>query len=266
MDPGEAAAARAAERRAARPGPAPGVPLNTTESGVVLAPPPPRSAWQRRWGALASSPLVRSLGAAAAPAARAAGAAAARARDAWDASDSPVVHRLQDAAESLRVEETAAGAAMRAVLQADPTFDMHLFVASSKLLIRPLLGAYLRGDGAALRAARVAPELAERLAGLAAAWRAEGAVMDPTLLDVGDVELLELKLVQGSPVAVLAFAVQQISCVRDASGRVLEGAPDDIQAVHYAWAMELVPAGEDGEGARWRLRDMVVRGMVAVAA
>lgn len=266
MDAGDAAAARAAERAAARPGPAPGVPLNRGESGVVVVKPPPASAWQRRWGALAASPLVARLGATIEPAVARTRAAAGELRERWETSDSAVVHRLQDAADALRLDETPAARAFAAIQRAQPGFDMHEFVATVRRDVRPLLGAYLAGDVTALAAAPLAPELRERLGGLMAAWKAEGSVMDAAILDVSDVEVLELKTLGGRPVVVLAFAAQQINCVRNAAGAVIEGAADDIQAVHYAWAMEQVPATGEQAAPTWQLKDMLVRGMISVAA
>jgi import inner membrane translocase subunit TIM44 len=65
---------------------------------------------------------------------------------------------------------------------------------------------------------------------------------------------------------VLQFTVQQINCVRDQLGVVVEGAADDVQSVYYAWAMEQVPpvANDHEARATWRLRDLMVRGMHAI--
>ncbi len=282
MDEGDAAAERARERAAAAPAAAPG-PLNTTATALAVAK-PRVSAWQRRWGSLraaaATSPLFASLGARlgaaaaassahAAPVVRRTRDAAADLRERWETSDSPLVHKLQDVGDSLRLEETEPARALAAIRSLQPDFDMHEFVAIVKRDVPAILGAYLRADVATLRAAGVAPELLERLGGLMAAWQADGTVMDSQILDVSDLEVVETKLLGDVPMVVLQFQIQQINCVRDRHGAVVEGAADDIQSVYYAWAMELAApkqARDDDAPAppRWRLRDMMVRGMHAI--
>jgi hypothetical protein len=136
-------------------------------------------------------------------------------------------------------------------------------------LVRP--NNALRAMGAASRHIRCAtaaalPPGSPRPAGVAAAQAAAGAAPDPTLLDVSDVELVDLKLIDDRPVVVAQFSAQQINCARDAAGNVVEGAPDDVRRVYYYWALQQEEAGYVGaDGAlhppRWRLREMLVRGM-----
>ncbi len=226
--------------------------------------------WGGRWrsaaDALRGHPLFRRVagGLAESRVATASREAAGALRERWDTSDSPLVHRIQDAADALGAEGEGA-AASRALRAADPAFDMVTFLAQVKADVPVVLRAYLTGDAAAL-AEHCAPEMVERLAGVAAAQAAAGAAPDPTLLDVSDVELVDLKLLDGRPVVVAQFSAQQINCARDAAGNVVEGAPDDVHRVYYYWALQQEEAGYVGaDGAlhppRWRLREMLVRGM-----
>ncbi len=226
--------------------------------------------WGGRWrsaaDALRGHPLFRRVagGLAESRVATASREAADALRERWDTSDSPLVHRIQDAADALGAEGEGAAAA-RALRAADPAFDMVIFLAQLKADVPVVLRAYLTGDAAAL-AEHCSPEMVERLAGVAAAQAAAGATPDPTLLDVSDVELVDLKLLDDRPVVVAQFSAQQINCVRDAAGNVVEGAPDDVHRVYYYWALQQEEAGYVGaDGAlhppRWRLREMLVRGM-----
>lgn len=52
---------------------------------------------------------------------------------------------------------------------------------------------------------------------------------DPTILFVGEPELVELKLVEDAPLVVVQFACQQIKCTRDKFGNVVDGNPNSIQ-------------------------------------
>jgi hypothetical protein len=69
-----------------------------------------------------------------------------------------------------------------------------------------------------------------------------------------------------NPLVILRCVCQQINCVRDKAGAIKEGAPDDIQSVHYGWAMEQDAAGTgvDGGPPKWIVREMMVQGMQAI--
>lgn len=111
--------------------------------------------------------------------------------------------------------------------------------------------------------------MVERLGGIIAAQKSAGLIPDPTLLDTSDVELVEVKMLDGEePTIVVSFTCQQINCTRDVHGNVVEGAPDDVHRVYYYWAMCMQEGdygyiGEDGEyvGPRWLVREMLIRGM-----
>ena len=72
----------------------------------------------------------------------------------------------------------------------------------------------------------------------------QGLTTDSTILDVGDVELVDLKFVEGAPVVVVQFTCQQINCSRDKFGNVVEGGPQDVQRVYYYWALQQEDAGQ----------------------
>ena len=68
---------------------------------------------------------------------------------------------------------------------------------------------------------------------------------DPTILDVSDVELVDLKFVENNPVVVVQFNCQQINCSRDRFGNVVEGGPQQVQRVYYYWALQQEDTGTD---------------------
>lgn len=71
----------------------------------------------------------------------------------------------------------------------------------------------------------------------------QGLKTDPTILDVSEVELVDLKFVENNPVVVVQFNCQQINCSRDRFGNVVEGGPQDVQRVYYYWALQQEDAG-----------------------
>ncbi len=51
----------------------------------------------------------------------------------------------------------------------------------------------------------------------------QGQFTDSTLLDVSEVELADVKFLEADPVIVVQFNCQQINCVRDKFGNVVDG-------------------------------------------
>ena len=97
----------------------------------------------------------------------------------------------------------------------------------------------------------------------------QGLVEDPTILFVGDPELVELKAADGEPLVVVQFNCQQIKCTRDKFGSAVDGSPDSIQRVFYFWGLQQEPQGAvlpDGRPLppRWVIRDMMWQSMLAL--
>lgn len=186
-------------------------------------------------------------------------------RERWETSDSPLVHRIQDATDAW-MQESEGAKALREIRARDRDFDVVVFLARVRADVRPVIESYLKGEEAVLTPF-CTPEMAERLTGILRATAAAGLVPDPTLIDVSDVELVDLKLAEDdSPVAVVQFTAQQINCTRDSYGNVVEGGAEDVQRVYYYWALEQERepyVGEDGNvhPPRWKLKEMLIRGM-----
>lgn len=75
------------------------------------------------------------------------------------------------------------------------------------------------------------------------------------VLDLDQVELAMGKMMDPGPVLIITFTAQQIHCVRDALGNVVDGDPQKVWRVHYVWVLcrdqsELDPL------AAWRLMEM----------
>ncbi len=240
-----------------------------TSSDLVAMPAPEPGAWEKQWERAAAvlgthpawarlSKAIESTGAV-----HKAREVADDLRDRWETADGPLAGRVAGAADAL-FAETEMAQALREVRLRDPAFDMVAFLGGVKADVPGLLRAYLLGDGPAM-AAHASPDLVERVVAVHAAQAAAGAVPDSTILDVGDVELVDLKFLDGDPAAVVQFAAQQIACARDGAGSVVEGSANSVQRVFYLWALVQDAegcAGTAGERLppRWQLREMMVRG------
>ena len=235
-------------------------------SAITLAPTPEESGWQKQWKsmreALGGHAFFRKLSDN--KILNAGRDVADSIREKWETSDSPLVHRLQDATDSLFTEGEAA-AALREIRSRDSSFDMVEFLGHLRNDVPVLLRAYLTGDEEVIKE-HCSPEMIERLTGIMKAQTAAGLVPDPTLLDISEVELVDVKVVDDDPIIVTQFTCQQINCTRDLHGNVVEGAPDEVHRVYYYWALQQEAQGYVGNDGnhhppRWQLREMMIRGM-----
>jgi import inner membrane translocase subunit TIM44 len=274
MDPGDAAA----ERRKQRPGyVAPGPVEEYTGTTAVAAVEKKKTAFQRAWERIAEKTGVTSVFSKLEALTRSSGVykkgtdALEDIREKWETSESPLVHRIQDMQDGL-FTETEQAEAYRVIRQRQPDFNINGFLAEVRRDVPKVLGAYLKGDLAALEHTNIAKEMLERMGGQMKLWRSEQQFVDPRILHLSELELVEVRLMDGEPLVVLQFSCQQINCVRNNDGEIVDGAEDDIQAVHYLWAMQLSPKqfvsadGREYSAQTWQLREMVLRGMMAVAA
>ena len=192
-------------------------------------------------------------------------------RERWETSDSPMVHRIQDASESF-FGETDQAEAIKLIRQMDVGFNTSDFLSEVKSTVPDVIKSYLLGDVEALKKMEnISPEIIERMDGQINAWKSLGHVVDARLLHVSELELVEIRVLDNAPTVVLQFACQQVNCVRDAKTKeIVEGANDDIQSVHYLWAMQLSDVEFETEDGRkfskptWQLREMVLRGMMSI--
>jgi import inner membrane translocase subunit TIM44 len=274
------------------PGSASSADAPNASTALAVAPPPPPSAAKKliddlraRFG---SHPLFARFAAAAAQApgsaaaAGAAGAASAAAqaaarraqeavdtlREKYETSDHPAVHRAEEVKEKL-FGATEAAEALAEAFRRDPRFDVAKLLASVKYDARTVVGAFLAHDLATLRQ-YAGSELLERLGGVFAHFDAQGGLReDPTILFVGDPELVEVRTVEGDPMVVVQFACQQIKATRDKFGNVVDGSPNSIQRVFYFWGLVQEKQGvvlPDGRPLppRWVLRDMMWQSVLAL--
>ena len=278
MDPGDAAI----ERRKSQPGyvaPGPVDPYEGTTAVAIAKEKKSRfrSAWESvsqktGLGAHVTSVFSKLEGLKQTPAYRKGEEMLEDARERWETSDNPMVHKIQDLTEGAFFTETEQAEAYRAIQQRIPDFNVNDFMAEVRRDVPKVLGAYLKGDVKALEGCAVSKEMLERMGGQMKLWQHEGQFVDPRILHLSEMELMEVRTMENSPMIVLQFSCQQINCVRNKDGEIVEGAEDDIQSVHYLWAMQLDDVEYTHEDGRkytaptWQLREMVLRGMMAVAA
>lgn len=82
-----------------------------------------------------------------------------------------------------------------------------------------------------------------------------GYYLDSKILDIENVDLVMGKIMDQGPVLIITFQSQQIMCVRDQSGKVVEGDPEKVMRVNYVWVLCRDP-GELNPKSAWRLMEI----------
>lgn len=82
-----------------------------------------------------------------------------------------------------------------------------------------------------------------------------GYVFDSRVLDVDNVDLAMGKMMDQGPVLVITFTSQQILCLKNLKGEVVEGDPDKVLRVSYVWVLCRDQSELDPRAA-WRLLEL----------
>lgn len=179
----------------------------------------------------------------------------------FEESENPVVRsarlltdKVQDIFGSL-FTRTELSEVLTEIVKMDPMFDKEQFLKDCETDFIPnILEAISRGDMETLQdwcfeapynilstPIRTAQQMGYRL--------------DSRVLDIDSIDLAMGKMMEQGPVLVITFNSQQILCVRDKTGKVIEGSPDKVMRVTYVWVM-CRDQSEVNPRAAWRLLDL----------
>jgi len=153
-----------------------------------------------------------------------------------EVSDSRVLNFFRDLYDRFFAENEMAQV-IKEIQIDNKDFRISEFLREMEFKVIPkILSAYLRCDEKVLK--EHCTEDAYRMLLASIKERAtEGVEMDPSILNIDDVELTAARFLEDEPVLIISFAAQQINCLRDKNGNIVEGKEDDIRAVYYLWAM-----------------------------
>ena len=135
--------------------------------------------------------------------------------------------------------ESEMGECIREIRALDPTFTMEKFTDDMEYEVVPeVLGAYLKGDKATLEKWCGDAAYAATKASIEQR-EAAGQQMDTNILNLQHLSVAAAKVVDKiGPIIVLQFMAQQINCLYDKKGKVVEGNDDEVVAVFYAFVVK----------------------------
>ncbi|XP_040567904.1 mitochondrial import inner membrane translocase subunit TIM44 [Lepeophtheirus salmonis] len=85
-----------------------------------------------------------------------------------------------------------------------------------------------------------------------------GYLMESTVLDIDNVDLTTGMMMEQGPVLAITFNAQQILCVRDRSGKIIEGDPERVMRIMYIFVLCRDQTELDPQAA-WRLLEVQAR-------
>lgn len=126
---------------------------------------------------------------------------------------------------------------LQEIKKMDPNFIKEKFLIHCERIVIPaVLEAYMAGDKDTLR--DWCSDACYNFLCARIDERDRSGIKDNSrILDVRGVELLLSKIVDENPVLIMGFSAQQLKCVRDRSGAIIEGGEDHIERVMYVFAM-----------------------------
>merc|ERR1712070_640987 len=144
------------------------------------------------------------------------------AREFWETSQNPLVYTISGVWDSL-TGETEEGITIAEIRKLDPKFSKEEWAAEVKEHLAPkIIKAHLEGNTKELK-----PWLGEavynKLAADIRTRKHDGIVFDTRILDIDENQILLRFLENGGPVIVVIYMVQQINCIRNRKGEIIEG-------------------------------------------
>lgn len=143
------------------------------------------------------------------------------AREFWETSQNPIIHTLSGVWENM-TGDTEEGLTISEIRKKDPGFVKENWTEEVKRTLAPIvIKAHLEGDSKALK-----PWLTEgvyaRLSAEIRARKADGIVFDSNILEIDENAVVLKFLENGGAVILVVYMVQQINCIRNKKGEVIE--------------------------------------------
>ena len=156
----------------------------------------------------------------------------------WETSQNPYVFALASAYDEM-FAETPEGQAIKELRRLDNDFVLDEWLLDVEDDIAPLmLEAYITGNEKLMDG--ICADTCKAMVGAAIADRKQnGFVMDPTILDIRGANLMAARpLEKAPPLMVVGFQAQQVHCITDKEGIIVEGADDKVTNNFYILCMQ----------------------------
>jgi predicted lipid-binding transport protein (Tim44 family) len=127
-----------------------------------------------------------------------------------------------------------AGPGVRAILAADPSFDVARFLEGAKAAYRMILEAFWKGDLDALRG-HVETHVYDAFAGAVEQRSKEGLTLDNRLVAIDQAVISEATLERGVAILAVRFEADIAAVTRNSEGQVVAGSLSDAVQTRDVW-------------------------------
>ncbi|XP_017779867.1 PREDICTED: mitochondrial import inner membrane translocase subunit TIM44 [Nicrophorus vespilloides] len=179
----------------------------------------------------------------------------------YDESENPVIRASRVLTEKVSdimgglFQKTELSETLTEICKIDNSFEQKRFLKQCEVDIIPnILEAMTRGDLDILKDWCHEGPFNLFAVPIKEAYK-KGYRIESKILDIDNVDLVMGKVMDQGPVLIITFTSQQIMCVKDASGGLVEGDPEKVMRVSYVWVLCRDPS-ELNPRAAWRLLDL----------
>ncbi|XP_018571821.1 mitochondrial import inner membrane translocase subunit TIM44 [Anoplophora glabripennis] len=179
----------------------------------------------------------------------------------FDESENPVIRASRALTEKVTdimgglFQKTELSETLTEICKIDNSFDTKRFLKQCETDIIPnILEAMTRGDLEVLKDWCHEGPYNLFAIPIKEAYK-KGYKLESKILDVDNVDLVMGKVMDQGPVLIISFTSQQVMCVKDASGAIVEGDSNKVMRVNYVWVL-CRDTSEPDPRAAWRLLDL----------
>ena len=137
-----------------------------------------------------------------------------------------------------------AGPGVRAILAADPSFDVARFLEGAKSAYRMVLEAYWKGDLDTLRS-HVDEHVYEAFAGAVEQRQKDNLTLDNRLVAIDQAVISEAALERGNAIIGVRFEADIAAVTRNAEGQVVAGSLSDAVQTRDVWTFRRDTSARD---------------------
>lgn len=180
------------------------------------------------------------------------------AREFWETSQNPLVYKISGAWEALTAP-TEEGMAIAAIQKLDPDFVLETWAEAVKAeRSEECIRAHLEGNLKKLKPI-TGEGVYNKLAADIRTRKHDGIQIDTNILQMDELQVLVRMLDQEGPIILTIYMVQQINCIRNRAGEIIEGGESQVIAKYYTLAYKQVFSEEDGVS-DWKIVDYHMEG------
>ena len=146
----------------------------------------------------------------------------------------PAGAEAEPAQPSDSVIDASASNGIRAILAADPSFDVARFLDGAKAAYRMILDAFWKGDEEQLTWL-TAPDVRDAFAAAIAERREAGPTLDHRLVSIESARIEDARLHDKTAFITVHFVADIAAVTRDAEGNVIAGTLEDAVSTNDSW-------------------------------